>query len=46
MFGLIISDMYVVGDAQLHNSYTATRVMFNPDIVEVKDFIAWYGHMF
>lgn len=27
------------GDAQIHNSYNATRVLFNPDIKEVKDYI-------
>ena len=29
----------------MHNSYNATRVLFNPDIVEVNEFIAknWYS---
>lgn len=37
--------MYMPGAAQVHNSYNATRVLFNPDIKEVRLFIAknWYS---
>lgn len=32
-----------IGDPQIHNSYNATRVMFNPNITEVKDYIERYS---
>lgn len=30
------------GDAQIHNSYNATRVMFNLDMKEVTEYIKRY----
>lgn len=37
----LLSNVFVwIGDAQIHNSYNATRVLFNPDIKEVNEYIA------